>query len=81
MKVSELVEKLQALPQDLELYIEADHGQQAESCGSVETYVDVYDYSMAHVLESYANVEDSPEEYDLTKEEFDKCKRVVIIYS
>ena len=40
-----------------------------------------YDQSEEHVLENYANEDDSPEEHDLTKEEFDKCKRVIIIYS
>ena len=34
MKVSELIEKLQAMPQDLEVYSYCDHGQQAEVSSS-----------------------------------------------
>jgi hypothetical protein len=34
MKVSELIEKLQAMPQDLEVYSYCDHGQQAEKSSS-----------------------------------------------
>lgn len=57
MKVSELIEKLKAMPQDLKVYSYCDHGQQAEStCEPSVVYAEEGCYDNFTGCEEYAVV-------------------------
>jgi hypothetical protein len=52
MKVSELIEKLKAMPQDLEVYSYCDHGQTPEKSSSPEI---AYTNSSEYFLEDWSD--------------------------
>ena len=62
MKVKELIEKLQEMPQDLEVFSICDHGQTPEESMSPSIYyIDTSDY------ENYTDNEEDAEEFDCPK--------------
>lgn len=80
MKVKELIEKLKELPQDLDVYVEADHGQLPETCQGAEVYVNQEgdnDYYAESVVPLGADIE----EWDISQEEYDNNPRLVVVYA
>lgn len=59
MKVSKMIELLQQMPQDLEVYSCCDHGQTAESSCAPEVCVFVKDHNGYVDPESYMTKEDA----------------------
>lgn len=65
MKVSELIEALQKMPQDLEVYAYTDHGQTPERVTSpTVAYTDMLEHS---IYGGWASYEDEAEEEGFTK--------------
>ena len=71
MKVSKMIELLQQMPQDLEVYSYCDHGQRPESSCAPEVVVVVkseYDYgSIDGYMEKHDAIDDGWEESDLVE--------------
>lgn len=59
MKVSKMIELLQQMPQDLEVYSYCDHGQTPEESQSPSVYVLVKDNTGYVAPESYMTKEDA----------------------
>lgn len=59
MKVSQMIELLQQMPQDLEVYSCCDHGQTPEESCKPSVYVLVKDYNGYVDPESYMTKEDA----------------------